>query len=122
VCALLFSYAISIGCMALKRIRREPLLPSSFSLGRMGLFLNVFSVVFLLFTFVMVSYALSDDLIRVVLADSENVADILPNRPAPNRGADELEHLGVWRRSDVQRWLLPGGWAAPLCGTCYLRP
>jgi hypothetical protein len=55
VCALLFSYAISIGSMALKLIRNELLLPSSFSLGRMGLVLNVFSVLFLLFTFVMVS-------------------------------------------------------------------
>ncbi|KAK4122093.1 hypothetical protein N657DRAFT_657005 [Parathielavia appendiculata] len=41
VCALLFSCAISIGCMALKRIRNESLLPSSFSLGRLGLVLNV---------------------------------------------------------------------------------
>ncbi|KAK0716339.1 hypothetical protein B0H67DRAFT_261339 [Lasiosphaeris hirsuta] len=37
--------------MALKRIRGETLLPASFSLGKAGLFLNVFSVLFLTFTF-----------------------------------------------------------------------
>jgi amino acid transporter len=55
VCAMMFSYFISIGCMALKHLRKEPLLPSSFSLGRMGLPLNIFSVLFLLLAFIMVS-------------------------------------------------------------------
>ncbi|KAK5651159.1 hypothetical protein OQA88_13206 [Cercophora sp. LCS_1] len=51
--ALLSSYVISISCIALKRIRNEPLLPRSFNLGRAGLPINVFSVLFLLLTFIM---------------------------------------------------------------------
>ncbi|KAK0666599.1 putative amino-acid permease [Cercophora samala] len=51
--ALISSYAISVGCMALKRIRNEPLLRRSFDLGRMGLAINLFSVLFLLFTLIM---------------------------------------------------------------------
>ncbi|KAK3354046.1 amino acid/polyamine transporter I [Lasiosphaeria hispida] len=51
--ALISSYAISVSCIAFKRIRGETLLPASFSLGRVGLFLNVFSVLFLTFTFIM---------------------------------------------------------------------
>jgi choline transport protein len=45
------SYIMSIGCIGLKRVRGEPLLPSSFSLGRAGLPLNIVSLVFLLFVF-----------------------------------------------------------------------
>ncbi|KAK4665160.1 uncharacterized protein QC763_510710 [Podospora pseudopauciseta] len=51
--ALLSSYAISCGCIAVKRIRHEPLLPRSFDLGRTGLVINVLSVSFLVFTFIM---------------------------------------------------------------------
>lgn len=53
--ALVSSYAISIGCMAVKRWRGETLLPSSFRLGRWGLPLNVFGSLFFVFCFIMVS-------------------------------------------------------------------
>jgi choline transport protein len=46
-CALLSSYIISISCMFLKRWRNEPLLPSRFSLGRAGIWINGISVVYL---------------------------------------------------------------------------
>ncbi len=52
VAAMLTSYLISIGCVALKRLRGEPLLPSKFSLGKMGLPINIIAVVFLLFLWV----------------------------------------------------------------------
>lgn len=51
--ALLSSYIVSISCVTLKRLRGEPLLPSHFSLGRAGLPLNIFSVLFLTLAFVM---------------------------------------------------------------------
>lgn len=51
--ALLSSYIVSISCVTLKRLRKEPLLPRRFSLGRLGLPLNVFSVCFLVLAFVM---------------------------------------------------------------------
>ncbi|KAM7196841.1 amino acid transporter [Rhypophila sp. PSN 637] len=53
VAALLSSYIISVGCMAVKRIRGETLLPSHFRLGKMGLPLNLFSFLFLVLSFVM---------------------------------------------------------------------
>ncbi|KAF2475067.1 amino acid transporter [Lindgomyces ingoldianus] len=49
--ALMSSYIVSISCMALKRIRGEPLLPSEFKLGRTGLPINLISLVFLIFIF-----------------------------------------------------------------------
>jgi choline transport protein len=52
--ALLTSYIICISCLLLRRIRGEPLLPSKFSLGRIGGFaINVFSLCFLSFILVM---------------------------------------------------------------------
>jgi choline transport protein len=45
------SYIMSIACIALRRIRNEPLLASKFNLGRAGLPLNLVSLVFLLFVF-----------------------------------------------------------------------
>ncbi|KAK3389586.1 putative GABA permease [Podospora didyma] len=51
--ALLSSYIISVSCIALKRLRNEPLLPASFRLGRLGLPLNIFSALFLIFVFVL---------------------------------------------------------------------
>lgn len=50
--ALIFSYIISIGCMRLKRVRGEPLLPARFSLGRLGGPLNDISLAFLVLSFV----------------------------------------------------------------------
>lgn len=43
------TYMISISCAALKRVRGQPLLPSTFSLGRWGLPLNIVVVLFLFF-------------------------------------------------------------------------
>jgi choline transport protein len=39
---------ISVGCMALKRIRRQPLLPSAFSLGIWGLPVNLGALAFII--------------------------------------------------------------------------
>ncbi|KAH7359497.1 amino acid/polyamine transporter I [Pyrenochaeta sp. MPI-SDFR-AT-0127] len=51
--ALISSYIVSISCVTLIRLRGGQLLPSSFSLGRVGLPLNIFSVMFLTLAFVM---------------------------------------------------------------------
>lgn len=45
--ALGFSYIISIGCIALKRLRGQPLLPARWSLGRWGGLINGISLAFL---------------------------------------------------------------------------
>jgi choline transport protein len=45
--ALLFTYLISIGCVAWKRLRGEPLMPRRWSLGRFGGLINAISLVFL---------------------------------------------------------------------------
>lgn len=50
--AMLSSYLISISCVVLKRIRGEPLLPSKFNLGSLGLPINIIAVVFLVFVWV----------------------------------------------------------------------
>ena len=46
--ALISSYIVSISCIIVKRIRKEPLLPRRWSLGKYGLPINIFSVLFLL--------------------------------------------------------------------------
>jgi choline transport protein len=46
--AILSSYAISISCMFLKRWRKETLLPSKFSLGKAGIWVNGMAVLWLL--------------------------------------------------------------------------
>lgn len=51
--ALLCSYVISVGCILLKRLRGEPLLPRRWSLGRWGLPINIISVLFMILCFVM---------------------------------------------------------------------
>ncbi|KAF2456974.1 amino acid permease-domain-containing protein [Lineolata rhizophorae] len=51
--ALISSYIVSISCLILKRLRREPLLPARWSLGRYGLPINIFSVLFLTLVFIM---------------------------------------------------------------------
>lgn len=53
VAALLSSYMVSIGCIIAKRLRNEPMLPSKFVLGKWGLPLNIISMLFLAFLFVM---------------------------------------------------------------------
>jgi choline transport protein len=50
-CALLSSYIISISCMFLKRWRKEPLLPSKFSLGKAGIWVNGIAVAYLSMAF-----------------------------------------------------------------------
>ncbi|KAF2463520.1 amino acid transporter [Lindgomyces ingoldianus] len=51
--ALISSYIVSISCVTLKRLRGETLLPCRFSLGKWGLPLNIFSVLFLTLAFIM---------------------------------------------------------------------
>lgn len=51
--ALISSYIVSISCITLKRVRGEELLPRHFDLGKFGLPLNVFSVLFLTLAFIM---------------------------------------------------------------------
>ncbi|RKK81565.1 hypothetical protein BFJ68_g17610, partial [Fusarium oxysporum] len=50
---LLSSYMVSIGCMIWRRCTKSPLLPSKFSLGRLGLAINIVSEAFLVVTFVL---------------------------------------------------------------------
>jgi choline transport protein len=47
VSALLSSYVISIGCIFLKRCRKEPLLPSRFNLGKYGIWINGIAIIYL---------------------------------------------------------------------------
>ncbi|ETI24991.1 hypothetical protein G647_04361 [Cladophialophora carrionii CBS 160.54] len=53
VAALLSSYLVSIGCVAFRRLRKQPLLGRAFNLGPLGLPINLASIAFLLLTFVM---------------------------------------------------------------------
>ncbi|KAH0154613.1 amino acid transporter, partial [Aureobasidium melanogenum] len=53
---LLTSYIICIGCMARKRIMKEVLLPSRFSLGRWGLAINLTAIIFLSFCWVLLFF------------------------------------------------------------------
>ncbi|CAK4031655.1 amino acid transporter [Lecanosticta acicola] len=50
--ALAFTYIISVGCIRLKRLRGEPLLPRSFSLGKFGGPINDITLVFLVIIFI----------------------------------------------------------------------
>lgn len=50
--ALIFSYIISIGCVRLKRLRGEPLLPRRWSLGKWGGLVNDTALAFLLIAFI----------------------------------------------------------------------
>lgn len=50
--ALLFSYIISVGCIRLKRLRGEPLLPARWSLGKWGALVNDLALAFLVVGFV----------------------------------------------------------------------
>ena len=49
---LISSYLIAIGCIFAKRLRGEALLPSRFSLGRAGIFVNGIALSFLSVAFV----------------------------------------------------------------------
>lgn len=51
--AILSSYIVSIGCIFWKRLTNQPLLPAKFTFSRpVGLFLNGFSLLFLVFAFI----------------------------------------------------------------------
>lgn len=54
--ALYASYFICIACVARKRIVGEPLLPSRFSLGRWGLFVNLTAMAFEIVQFVFIFF------------------------------------------------------------------
>ena len=49
--ALAFSYIISIGCVRLKRLRGEPLLPRRWSLGKWGGLINDLTLAWLFVAF-----------------------------------------------------------------------
>lgn len=57
--ALIFSYVASIGCIRLKRWRRQPLLPRRWTLGPFGAPINDAALVFLLVSFVMSFFPVS---------------------------------------------------------------
>ncbi|KAL8713116.1 MAG: hypothetical protein Q9220_002637 [cf. Caloplaca sp. 1 TL-2023] len=48
ISALLSSYILSIGCVLSKRLRREPLPKSRYSLGKWGMAINITALVFLI--------------------------------------------------------------------------
>lgn len=51
--AILSSYIVSIGCMFWKRLTNQQLLPAKFTFSKpVGLFLNGFSLCFLIFSFI----------------------------------------------------------------------
>ena len=50
------TYAISIGCVALKRFRGEPLPASRWSLGKLGLPINLFAFTYSCFAIVFVCF------------------------------------------------------------------
>jgi choline transport protein len=57
--AILSSYIISISCVALRRIRRQPLPHARWSLGRAGLACNIIAVLFLLLVYVFAFFPLA---------------------------------------------------------------
>ena len=54
--ALMATYAVSIGCVALKRLRHQPLPSSQWSLGRLGLPINLFAFVYICFTIIFICF------------------------------------------------------------------
>lgn len=61
VSAMVATYVISIGCMTLKRLRGEPLLPSHFKLGRLGLLINAFATLSMFLIFIMTFFPQAPD-------------------------------------------------------------
>lgn len=51
--ALMSTYSVSIGCIALKRLRGEPLPPARWSLGRWGLPINIFAFLYSIFAVIL---------------------------------------------------------------------
>ncbi|KAK6430812.1 hypothetical protein LTR95_013028 [Oleoguttula sp. CCFEE 5521] len=54
--ALMGTYAVSIGCVALKRLRGHPLPPSRWSLGKFGLPINLFAFTYACFATIFVCF------------------------------------------------------------------
>lgn len=54
--AILSSYLVSISCIALKRIRKEPLLKAHFMLGKYGLVVNGTAILFSFVAYVMIFF------------------------------------------------------------------
>lgn len=52
---LMVSYSVCIGCFVWRRLSRQPMLPSRFNLGVLGLPVNLLAMAFLAVVFVMVS-------------------------------------------------------------------
>lgn len=52
---LMVSYSVCIGCFVWRRLSRQPMLPSRFNLGALGLPVNLLAMAFLAVVFVMVS-------------------------------------------------------------------
>ncbi|KAK3724871.1 hypothetical protein LTR37_000919 [Vermiconidia calcicola] len=69
--ALIFSYIISVGCVRLKRLRGEPLLPRRWSLGKYGGIINDITLAFLV-----IGFAFSFFPVAPLLDDSRWAADM----------------------------------------------
>ena len=67
------TYAVSIGSVALKRIKGEPLPQSRWSLGRFGLPINLFAFTYACFAMVFICFPVSTP----VEADSMNWAIVM---------------------------------------------
>ena len=61
ISALFSNYFLSIGCVLVKRLRGQPLPPSRWSLGRYAVPLNVVSLAYILFAFIMSFFPLASD-------------------------------------------------------------
>lgn len=66
--ALMATYTVSIGCLALKRIKGEPLPVGRWSLGRFGLPINIFATTYASFTMIFICFPVTTP----VVADSMN--------------------------------------------------
>ena len=59
--AMVSTYIISIGCMTLKRLRGEPVLPAPFTMGWFGLVVNAYSVLSMARIFIMTFFPQAPD-------------------------------------------------------------
>ncbi|KAH8660379.1 amino acid/polyamine transporter I [Xylariales sp. PMI_506] len=59
--ALLSSYMCSTSCILWRRLTNQPLLPSQFSLGKWGVFINIISLILMAFFFVFVLFPPAPD-------------------------------------------------------------
>lgn len=68
------TYAISIGMLLLKRLRHEPLPPSRWSLGKLGLPVNCFAFAYSCFAIVFVCFPVTTP---VVVSENMNWAIVM---------------------------------------------